>query len=197
MADKVNHRAIVAPATEKLVEANGSQSLIRLRKIQIQTDAGKDVRELEAADNHEDIESKIRAAGFTIDRWEGDTAFLAQAPMSASGKVAMGCIWGAVAAFVLLLGGCVAFMNGASDDEPENYDARVACQTLVKGKLKAPSTAKFSNESESGAGSSWTASGTVEAQNSFGGTVGHTYRCTVHFTDGDDAYTGTATIQQR
>lgn len=196
MADKVQYRAIVGPAVEKLIETDGNQGLIWLRKISIQTDAGEDFRELEAADNPDDVEAKIGGAGFTIDRWEGETAFLSKSPMSSTSKITLGCIWSAVILFVLLLGGCVALMSGAGDDDPDKYDARVSCHTLVKEKLMAPATAKFSNEVESGSGSSWTASGTVEAQNSFGGTVGHSYRCTIDF-NSDDSYTGTATVVSR
>jgi hypothetical protein len=196
MGSKVNHRAIVAPAVEKLVGGEDAQNVVRLRKIQITTDAGKEVRSLEAADNQDDIEAKIKDAGFMIDHWEGATAFLTQAPMSTGGKVGMGCAAAVVLVFVLLLGGCVALMNGAGDKEPDGVDARVNCQTLVKEKLKAPSTAKFSNETETGSGKSWTASGTVESQNSFGGMVANSYSCTIRFT-GDDSYTGTAAIQQR
>lgn len=55
------------------------------------------------------------------------------------------------------------------------------CQDAMKNGLKAPGSADFSNESATAnkVGDAWTVSvrGLVEAENSFGGTVGIDYEC--------------------
>ena len=75
----------------------------------------------------------------------------------------------------------------------DKYDAMAAAEKYVKGKLKSPSTAKFSGESATLSGSTWTVTGTVDAQNGFGATVRSTFRVTVKFT-GKNRYEASGSI---
>lgn len=68
---------------------------------------------------------------------------------------------------------------------PDGYDATQACRYFVKERLKAPSTAEFSGESQSGSAPRWTVSGSVDAENSFGAKIRMSYTCTVSL-DGSD-----------
>ena len=65
----------------------------------------------------------------------------------------------------------------------DRYDAITIAEKIVKGELKAPSTAEFCSNSEytvSCVGNTWTVKGYVDAQNSFGATLRSNF--TVKFT---------------
>lgn len=64
--------------------------------------------------------------------------------------------------------------------------ARSACRDAVKGKLKAPATAKFSGETTTGSGQSGTYSvaGSVDSENSFGALIRSSFSCEVTFDGG-------------
>lgn len=65
----------------------------------------------------------------------------------------------------------------------DEFDANVIAERIVSSELKSPSTAKFCKESEctiSVDNKTWTVSGWVDAQNSFGATLRSNY--TVKFT---------------
>ena len=62
------------------------------------------------------------------------------------------------------------------------YDAIAAAEKYVKNNLKSPTSARFSGESATLSGSSWTVTGTVDAQNSFGATIRNSFRVTITFT---------------
>ncbi|VXA93668.1 hypothetical protein [Citricoccus sp. K5] len=198
---KKKFTATVLPLREELVDNDGKPSTISYRPILIEDSSGKEVRkDLRAADNREDIEAKIDGAGYKVDRWDGDVALLSYKPMDGAQKTLVGCFAAFMVGLLLLLGGCMALMNGAfsddDSDEPHEGLAIVSCERLVKDKLKAPSTAKFSGQSATGSGNSWTSTGTVESQNSFGAMVANRYTCSVKF-DSDGTYTGTASVTSR
>jgi len=75
-------------------------------------------------------------------------------------------------------------MGGSEPSAPSGIEARMQCEKWVKAKLKAPSTADFSGQVVSGGPVSWTASGDVDSENSFGGTVRSSWTCEIRI-DGD------------
>lgn len=98
------------------------------------------------------------------------------------------------ALFVVLVIALAAVGGQKEDDEVESeWDvvqrergkAVAKCEAVVKGDLKAPSTAKL-NLSASGNGPTYVVSGTVDAENSFGAMLRKDVRCNVRITnDGD------------
>lgn len=83
---------------------------------------------------------------------------------------------------VLLFAGCVAMVavSGGDSDEPSGDMARVMCEGFVEDRLKSPGSADFQRPVITGAGvNTWKVSGSVDAENSFGGTVRLDYACTV------------------
>ena len=191
MAKTTKYTAEVSEGRDELLDG---KTIARLRTIAVKNQRGETVRELKAADNDEDVRAKLRAAGYTHKDWAGGTT-PATLERGRNPLVA-GCLWPLVAVMALLAWAIFSAFSNASPDEPEEWDAKIACQTLVKEKLRAPSTAKFSRETASGGPKAWTVTGAVEAENALGGTVGHRYSCSVTFT-GDDEYRGTATITDR
>lgn len=93
---------------------------------------------------------------------------------------------------VLVLPLTLLTLTGCGDDAPDADLANVSCETIVKDKLRDPSSAEFSDQHATGSGDTWTSTGTVRAKNGFGGTNVMQYRCEVTF-DGDE-FTGTADI---
>jgi hypothetical protein len=91
--------------------------------------------------------------------------------------------WFITAIVVALFGGCALVTSNASSDEPDEYDAWVACQNLQSEQLKAPATAGYPLVSEldwSKSGNTWTFTRAwVDAENSFGGQVRTFFTCTV------------------
>lgn len=75
------------------------------------------------------------------------------------------------------------FVSCLSPKEKEKYDmnnkyeASSQCEVRIEKLLKAPSTAKF-NSDATGYGT-WTVTGTVDAENSFGAMIRANYQCTV------------------
>lgn len=73
----------------------------------------------------------------------------------------------------------------------DKFDAHVIAEKVVSEQLKSPSTAKFSKTSEctiSVDGNTWTVSGWVDAQNSFGATLRNNYTVKITFS-GREKYT--------
>ena len=64
---------------------------------------------------------------------------------------------------------------GSDDQGPDEFDTQATCKELVRGTLKNPSTADFMDEEQDASG----AAGTVVAENSLGGKVTSSYRCTL------------------
>lgn len=94
-----------------------------------------------------------------------------------------GCLFGClsvVAFFVIIfvLIGVIGGSNGGSPTSDNKYEAIAQCEARVEKLLKAPSTADFSSTA-TGAGSSWSVTGTVDAENSFGAKLRSSYGCSV------------------
>jgi len=89
--------------------------------------------------------------------------------------------WRASIVVLLILGigwsinSCATSSDGANIS-PQTY-ALMTCHDGVKNLLKNPTTARFSDESFGGSGSTITVSGSVVAENSIGGKVTSTYTC--------------------
>ena len=91
-----------------------------------------------------------------------------------------------VIGFVALVLGCCGFFyfkSQADEGKPDDLGAQTVCQTFVERGLKAPSTARFSGESVTSNGTTWTVRGSVDAENSFGARLRMNYVCTVRPAD--------------
>ena len=91
--------------------------------------------------------------------------------------------WVAVVAVLLLCG--YGINNKAQDNSVDGYDAQVACKDFVRDRLKAPATAEFSNLRHAGAGTDWTFTGAVDAQNGFGAMLRMNWSCSIRLEGGD------------
>ena len=87
---------------------------------------------------------------------------------------------------VLLLACCIggvvkAMAGGGSNDSSSSdrtLEAKSMCETFVKRQLKAPATAKFSDESAAKVSATeYTSGGSVDSENSFGALLRSTYVC--------------------
>lgn len=113
------------------------------------------------------------------DRWRG---------MSRAAKAAV--IIGAL--FVIgVAGAAVTPASTTSSPGSGKYEAFHACETFVKHRLKAPTTARFRNpvEDDGDVGwvlndATWTITSTVDSENSFGASLRSTFTCTI--TDAGD-----------
>jgi hypothetical protein len=96
-----------------------------------------------------------------------------------------GCLVIVVAIIVLgVVVGVIGSMNQHDPYDPNNrLEAIAQCEARIEEQLKAPSTAEF-NSDASGNGT-WTVTGTVDAENSFGATIRSEYQCTVKVTGED------------
>lgn len=100
-------------------------------------------------------------------------------------KIGCGGCGGLIALTVLLLIIGVA----ATSCGPNKSDARLACQNIVKDRLKSPGSADFSYPEITSAGTdTWTVTGTVDSENSFGAMKRSTYTCKIR-SKGDDQWT--------
>ncbi len=78
------------------------------------------------------------------------------------------------------MAGCVAFVNsGSNSDSGElaQVAAQSSCETMVKNHLKSPSTAQFSNETETGF-DPIAITGHVDSENGFGAMLRSSFHCT-------------------
>lgn len=66
-----------------------------------------------------------------------------------------------------------------------NGEALVACERYIKSQLKAPTTAKFNTQVDENSDGTYTVSGSVDAQNSFGAMIRSDFSCTVQM-NGDE-----------
>lgn len=194
---KSTYTAQVGEPTEMLIGEGATQSVAKVRTIKIRED-GKDINTITAADSQADIQAQLDKAGFIVGKQVGDTIQLTRKPMSFTGKAILGCGGLFALCMVLIIGGCAVGIVSGGDkkDEPTQYDAKYYCQEFVKDKLKAPSTAKFSDQVANGSGASWTSSGLVEAQNSFGGMVSSRYSCTLTYNSSEESWRGVATLSE-
>lgn len=97
------------------------------------------------------------------------------APPAKRGKGAVTGIVAAVLIFVCCIWGYAK--DSDEDDGPTSYDAKVMCQEFVGRVLKAPSTARYSDEVVTVSSGTWTVTGHVDAQNSFGAMIRSSYTC--------------------
>lgn len=102
-----------------------------------------------------------------------------------SGGPGVKIVLGAVLA-VAVLAGCQTGGGGISPSSQGESGAYNACKKFVKDDLKAPSTASFADHSVSQDGSTYTVTGQVDAENSFGAKIRNDYTCTV--TDTGDSW---------
>lgn len=121
---------------------------------------------------------------------------VAEQPMTGCGK---GVLWVAIGIPVLVIGGCNILSavghNSAPSESGMQSTATVACRTAVKDQLKAPRTAKFSDESVSGSSGAYIVVGNVDAENSFGALVRSGFRCSARVsTATGDAVSADATV---
>jgi hypothetical protein len=90
----------------------------------------------------------------------------------------------------------VAAPHANAQQSEDHIAAKMMCQTFVRKKLVAPSTAKFEPVSQTAAApsqadgfvgmkNSWDVTGYVDAQNSFGAMLRNEYFCTMTKTDPD------------
>ncbi len=92
-----------------------------------------------------------------------------------------------LAAGVILLSviiGTAATSGSRGYNANTSAEAIAQCEAAISKRLKSPSTADF-NSTATGSGT-WTVTGTVDAQNSFGATVRADYQCSVIIDDVKD-----------
>ena len=94
----------------------------------------------------------------------------------------------------LVIGGAtIAFPSNGSQEGEDAFGhdwavAMTVAEKAVKAELKSPSSAEFSSKNETTinvSGNTWTVSGWVEAQNSFGATIRNSYSVKFTFTSSD------------
>lgn len=88
----------------------------------------------------------------------------------------------------LLAAMVIACGSAPTPKEGDKYGAIVVCEDFVEDRLKAPATADFSDEEATLLAGSWTVTGNVDAENSFGAKIRESFSCVVKHT-GDDNYT--------
>jgi hypothetical protein len=82
-----------------------------------------------------------------------------------------------VAVGVVVFGGLIWVSHHSTADEDGGAYVKVACRDWVKDRLKAPTSADFSQESVSRNGQTYVVTGAVDSANSFGAPIRNTYRC--------------------
>lgn len=85
---------------------------------------------------------------------------------------------------VALLGFGLLPAPGQTSSEPTGTDAALICKQIVEDRLKAPSTADFSDIRYAGESPRWTVTGTVDAENSFGAKLRMNWTCVVRLDGG-------------
>lgn len=90
--------------------------------------------------------------------------------------------WVAVGVMFAVLALVIGFSltSGGEDDDYDSntsYEAIAQCEDAIKDRLKAPTTAEF-DSTATGSGT-WTVTGTVDAENSFGAKIRSSYQCSV------------------
>lgn len=88
---------------------------------------------------------------------------------------------------ILLAAMLIACGSGSKPKNGDKYEAIVWCEDYVKDRLKAPSTADFSDETVASQGRTWTVNGSVDAENSFGAKLRNSFACVVKY-NGKDNY---------
>ena len=110
--------------------------------------------------------------------------------------------WGCWAVIIGGLIAVIAFQNSpakqAEREAERMYEnapvyAEMGCKDQVEARLKAPSTAKFSDVSVKGIGGEFTVTGSVDSENSFGAMIRSEFSCDVEV-DGDLTTTSNVVI---
>lgn len=109
-----------------------------------------------------------------------------------------GCGGGCLGVVALVIVTAVACSIGGGEDswEPTATEARLVCEDWVRDQLKAPATADFTDGAESGGPSSYTISGEVDAENSFGATLRTSWTCSIEYRDSDEQWHGRAVLDE-
>lgn len=110
-----------------------------------------------------------------------------------------GCLGVIAVILLVILVPLVLALAGVWDNDrewkPTSTQAAETCEGWVSEKLKSPSTAEFSSERESSTGTnSWTITGTVDAQNSFGAMIRAEWACDVRWDTASEQWLGSATL---
>ncbi|MDQ1206604.1 hypothetical protein [Microbacterium sp. SORGH_AS_0862] len=108
-------------------------------------------------------------------------------PKKKQNSAAWGCFGclGLVALFSAVIWGLASIGSGGDGYTMNNkFEAIAQCEAQIESQLKAPSTAKFNSEA-TGSGT-WTVTGTVDAENSFGAMIRSSYQCTVVMDEAKD-----------
>lgn len=90
---------------------------------------------------------------------------------------------------VALLAGMVIACGSGGTTEHDAIEARIICQNFIKDRLKSPGSAEFSEEAETGTYPTFTSTGKVDSQNSFGALIRNEYACTVTYHPSTDKWT--------
>ena len=90
----------------------------------------------------------------------------------------------AVLAGLLVLSAWLGFRSSGAPATGDEFTAASMCERFVADHLKSPSTAEF-DSTATGGGDTWTVTGTVDSQNSFGAMVRNTYTCHLTYEGGD------------
>lgn len=84
---------------------------------------------------------------------------------------------GAAAAGLVLAS--MAVGCSTESDATRGIEAESVCKDFVKDRLKSPGSAKFHTDN-TGSGTAFTVTGTVDSQNSFGALIRNNFTCRVH-----------------
>ena len=87
---------------------------------------------------------------------------------------------GALLGVIILTSACTA-----EETVPDKYGAMDVCHQFIEDRLKAPSTADYVDEQVVQRGKTWTVTGSVDSENSFGAKVRSTFICQVEPTDAE------------
>lgn len=91
-------------------------------------------------------------------------------------------IFVAVAIALVGVGSFTFFSANGGSSTGNKYGAQSACEDVVRARLKAPGSAKFSNMRYNESGSTYTIRLDVDAQNSFGAAIRNTFTCELTWT---------------
>lgn len=93
-------------------------------------------------------------------------------------KTKLGPVGVIIVILVVLCCGYGLFKSAAKgDDKPSSYEAKAMCEKFVEDRLKAPSTADYSGETATESGGTWTVTGRVDSENSFGAKIRSSFTC--------------------
>lgn len=86
---------------------------------------------------------------------------------------------GLIIGLSLIIGFATSGGSSTPYDPNNQYEAVSQCEDLVSNQLKSPTSADFDSSAASNGNRSWTVTGTVDADNSFGAKIRNTYQCSV------------------